>query len=377
VPAEHSPALPAIPISVVRLDSAVELQVLGVLRSGIIAQGPLVRQLEDEFAAMIGVQHVVAVNNGTTALIAALHVMDLYPGDEVITSPFTFVATLNAIIESGATARFADIDASDFNIDPSAVGAVLNDRSRVLLPVHLYGQCADMDRLGAIAAGANLAVVEDAAQAHGARIGEKAAGSWGVGCFSLYATKNLTSGEGGLISTNDESLADRLRILRNQGMRQRYEYEMAGNNYRLTDLQAAVCLPQLAHYDQQVARRQANAQRLNDGLRGLAGVRVPETVPGRHHVWHQYTILVEDGAALTRDGLLEALTDAGIGCGIYYPRTVFEYDCYRDHPQVVVADVPVARDVARRCLALPVHPYLSECDLDRIVTTLTDLLGAR
>lgn len=375
VPAEHCPVLPAIPITTVRLGSAVEDLVLDVLRSGNIAQGPLVKRLEDEFAVLIGVDHVVAVNNGTTALIAALQVADLRPGDEVITSPFTFVATLNAIIESGATARFADIDACDFNIDPATVEPVVSDRTRVLLPVHLYGQCADMDRLGRIATRADLVVVEDAAQAHGARIGDKAAGSWGTGCFSLYATKNLTSGEGGLISTNDASLAARLRVLRNQGMRQRYVYEMAGNNYRMTDLQAAVCLPQLNDYGRQVAIRQANARQLNDGLRDLPGVRVPETLPGRHHVWHQYTILVGDDARLTRDDLLEALTAAGIGCGTYYPRTVFDYDCYREHPQVVVADVPVATDVSRRCLSLPVHPHLSDGDLDRIVTTLTSLLG--
>ena len=375
VPAEHCPVLPAIPITTVSLGSAVEDLVIAVLRSGIIAQGPMVKRLEDEFSALIGVDHVVAVNNGTTALIAALQVADLRPGDEVITSPFTFVATLNAIIESGATARFADVDVRDFNIDPVTVEAIVNDRTKVLLPVHLYGQCADMDGLTAIATRSDLAVVEDAAQAHGARIGGRSAGTWGTGCFSLYATKNLTSGEGGLISTNDAALADRLRVLRNQGMRNRYAYEMAGNNFRMTDLQAAVCLPQLAGYDGQVAIRQANARRLNDGLRGLPGVRVPETMPGRHHVWHQYTILIGDDARLTRDGLLEALTAAGIGCGIYYPRTVFDYDCYRDHPQVVVADAPVASDIAARCLSLPVHPHLSDDDLDRVVTTLTLLLG--
>jgi perosamine synthetase len=366
-----------IPITTVRLGAEVEELVLGVLRSGIIAQGPLVKRLEDEFADLIGVDHVVAVNNGTTALIASLQVLDLQPGDEVITSPFTFVATLNAIIESGATARFVDIDDHDYNIDPGTVGAVVNDRTKVMMPVHLYGQCADMGRLGDLASAAHLAVVEDAAQAHGARIGDKAAGSWGIGCFSLYATKNLTTAEGGLISTNDASLADRLRVLRNQGMRQRYVYEMAGNNYRLTDLAAAVCLPQLTGYSRQVATRQQHARRLNEGLGGLAGVRVPETLPGRHHVWHQYTIMVGDDARLGRDALIEALTKAGIGCGIYYPRAVFDYDCYREHPQVVVAEAPVATDVARRCLSLPVHPYLSAGDLDRIVTTMTTLLGER
>lgn len=370
-------SLPFIPISTVCLGTDVEDLVLAVIRSGIIAQGPMVKRLEDECAALIGVEHVVAVNNGTTALIAALDVLDLQPGDEVITSPFTFVATLNAIIEAGATARFADIDDSDFNIDPQTIDGVCNGRTKVLMPVHLYGQCADMDRLAAVASQRQLTMVEDAAQAHGARLGDRAAGSWGIGCFSLYATKNLTSGEGGLISTDDAGLADRLRVLRNQGMRQRYVYEMAGNNYRMTDLQAALCLPQLAGYDQQVAARQSNARRLSDGLHGLPGIRVPVALPGRHHVWHQYTILVDHDARLGRDDLMEALTAAGIGCGVYYPRPVFDYDCYREHPQVVVTETPVAADVSRRCLSLPVHPHLAEGDLDRIVTTMSTLLGAR
>ena len=161
----------------VHLGDEVEELVLGVLRSGMIAQGPLVQRLEEEFAALIGVEHVVAVNNGTTALIAALDVLDLQPGDEVVTSPFTFVATINAILESGATARFADIDDRDFNIDPTTVAAVVTDRTKVLMPVHLYGQCADMDRLAALADERGLALVEDAAQAHGARIGDRVAGS--------------------------------------------------------------------------------------------------------------------------------------------------------------------------------------------------------
>ena len=168
-------SLPSIPISRVCLGTDVEELVLGVIRSGIIAQGPMVKRLEEEFAALIGVDHVVAVNNGTTALIAALESLDLRPSDEVVTSPFTFVATLNAIIQSGATARFADIDRSDFNIDPDSVGAVINDRSKVLMPVHLYGQCADMDQLGEITSSNDLVMVEDAAQAHGARFGDRSA----------------------------------------------------------------------------------------------------------------------------------------------------------------------------------------------------------
>lgn len=346
-----------------------------VLRSGMIAQGPMVQRLETEFAMITGVDHVVAVNNGTTALIAALAVLDLEPGDEVLTSPFTFVATLNAIIEAGATARFVDIDTSDFNLSAAFLDAAFTDRTKVVMPVHLYGQCADMTSIMPIVERHGAVMVEDAAQAHGARIGDQAAGSWGIGCFSLYATKNLTSAEGGLISTNDAAVADRLRVLRNQGMRQRYVYEMAGNNFRLTDLQAAVCLPQLRTYDDQLAARRHNAATLNAGLGGVRGLTTPAELPGRSHVWHQYTVLVGDDAALTRDELLAELGERGIGSGIYYPKLVFDYDCYRNHPLVKIDDMPVASDVVQRCLSLPVHPYLTESDLARIVDTITDLLG--
>lgn len=369
-------AEPMIPISTVRLGPEVEALVVSVLRSGIIAQGPMVKRLEDEFATLIGADHVVAVNNGTTALIAALAVLDLQPGDEVVTSPFTFVATLNAILAAGATARFADISDTDFNLDPDAAQAALTSQTRVLMPVHLYGQCADMGALAPMATAHDLVMVEDAAQSHAARIGDRSAGTWGIGCFSLYATKNLTTGEGGLISTDDATLADRLRVLRNQGMRQRYQYEMAGNNFRLTDLQAAVCVAQLGGYAEMVAARQRNAAALSAGLADIAGIRTPMVMPGRHHVWHQYTILVDGSGRLDRDGLLEALTASGVGCGIYYPRPVYDYDCYRGHPQVRIAETPVATRVAQQCLSLPVHPYLTNADLDRIVSTVRAHMGA-
>lgn len=365
-----------IPISAVKLGPDVEESVLQVIRSGIVAQGPMVARLEREFAEMIGVEHVVAVNNGTTALIAAVMASGLGPGDEVVTSPFTFVATLNAIIASGATARFADISSADFNIDPTMIPSAVTERTRAVMPVHLYGQCADMPEIAEIARIHGFGIIEDAAQAHGARIGSRAAGSWGVGCFSLYATKNITSAEGGLISTNDDSVADYLRVLRNQGMRERYVYEMAGNNFRLTDLQAAICVPQLSTYDQLVETRQNNANRLSKGLASVPGITPPHALVGRHHVWHQYTIMVDDDARLSRDELIAGLAAAGIGSGIYYPKLVFDYDCYRGHPQVHIGEFPVAERVVRDCLSLPVHPLLSESDLDRIISTISSLMAA-
>jgi len=325
----------------------------------------MVQRLEHAFAEAQGVRHAVAVNNGTTALVAALQMLDLAPGDEVVTSPFTFVATLNAILVAGGTARFADISESDFAVDPARVAEQVGERTRALLPVHLYGQTADMDPLMALAAEHGLHVVEDAAQAHGATYHGRPAGTFGIGAFSFYATKNVTTGEGGMVTTQDDALADRLRVLRNQGMRGAYQYEMVGHNYRMTDLQAAVGLPQIARMHQIGERQRANAARLSEGLAGVPGLRLPAAAPGRGHVWHQYTVLLEEG--VDRDAVVAGLARAGVGSGVYYPRAVFDYECFRDHPGVVVGDVPVARSVAARCLSIPVHQGLTAADLDTVI----------
>lgn len=365
-----------IPITRVQFGAEEERLVLEVLRSGAIAQGPKVKELEDEFGSMFGLPHVVAVNNGTTALVAALQVLDLQPGDEVVTSPFTFVATLNAILEAGATAVFADIGEDDFNVDPSSVASRISDRTRVLMPVHLYGQMADMDPLMEIAGARGLAVVEDAAQAHGAAYRGRYAGSFGIGCFSLYATKNLTTGEGGFVTTNDAGIADSLRVLRNQGMRARYMYEMAGHNYRLTDLQAAVGIPQLQRYARTVETRGRNAARLIEGLADVPGVVVPRELPGRDHVWHQFTLRITPDARVSRDEFVERLGEAGVGSGIYYPRLVTGYDVYRDHPRVVTSETPVAERIAKEAVSIPVHHHLEEAELEQVISAVRSIAGA-
>lgn len=364
-----------IPITVVDVSEAAPL-VDEVLRSGAIAQGPMVKRLEDGFAEIAGVRHAVAVNSGTTALIAALDVLDVKPGDEVVTSPFTFVATLNAILAAGATARFADISADDFCVDPDAVAAEIGPKAKVLMPVHLYGQMADMGKLAPLAEQHGLRVVEDAAQAVGASLDGRAAGSYGVGCFSLYATKNVTTAEGGVITTDDDAIADRLRVLRNQGMRQRYQYEFPGQNYRMTDVHAAIGIPQLARVAELNAARQRNAETLSKGLADVAGLVLPDVQPGRTHVWHQYSVLVTEDAPLTRDELSARLIERGIGNGVYYPKVVFDYDCYRDLPTVVTAEVPVARRIASQVLSLPVHPKLTDSDLSQIIDVIREVLSA-
>lgn len=365
-----------IPISSVSIGTEEEELVLQVLRSGRLAQGPMVERLEDEFRTWADAEHVVAVSNGTVSLVAALEALQLPRGTEVITSPFTFVATVNAILEAGLVARFGDIDPSDFALTPESVEGAISDRTSAVMPVHLYGQAADMTRLMPLAESRGLAVVEDAAQAHGARIEGRRVGSFGVGSFSLYATKNLMSGEGGLITTNDAAVADRLRLIRNQGMRARYQYELAGHNFRMTELQAAVAIPQLSRLEAGTKRRVENAQRLSEGLAGIPGLVLPAVAEGREHVWHQYTVRVTADTGKTREQVADVLTERGVGSGFYYPRPVYDYDCYRNHPGVVIGDHPVAEQVSREVLSLPVHPALSTDDVDAVIAAVRGALDA-
>jgi perosamine synthetase len=367
-------ALSTIPISAVRMGNEEEALVLEVLRSGRLAQGPMVERLESEFARAHGVPHAVAVNNGTTALVAAIEALGLQPGDEIITSPFSFVATLNAILARGATARFADVG-DDFCLDPAAVAALVTPRTRAILAVHLYGLPADMTAMAAVARRHGLAIVEDAAQAHGAGVDGRRVGSFGVGCFSLYATKNVAAGEGGVITTGDALLADRLRLLRNQGMRRPYRYELIGHNYRMTELQAAVALPQLMRLDETTAVRRRNAATLSSAFAEVPGLIVPTAPRPREHVYHQYTIRVTPRARRGRDELASGLARLGITTGVYYPRLMHDYDCYHGHPQVVVDPTPRAELYASEVLSLPVHPALSAADLERIALGVRKVLS--
>jgi perosamine synthetase len=359
-----------IPISSVDIRPEDVQSVVDVLRSGMLAQGPMVRELEMIFAAVTGTTEAVAVSNGTIALVLALEALDLQAGDEVITSPFTFAATVNAVLQAGATVRFADISPADFNIDAKSVEALVNGRTKVLMPVHLYGQAADMKALVPLAAAYALHIVEDAAQAVGSRFHGRACGGFGIGCFSLYGTKNVTSGEGGVITTNDPVKADLMRTLRNQGSKERYVYDMPGHNYRLTDLQAAVGVSQMRRLDEISERRRSNADHLLRALAGCPHIDLPHELEGRYHTWHQFTIVVQPDAPFTREELADRLAHRGVGTGFYYPKTLPSYDCYRTHPRIVLDETPVADALASRVISLPVHPKLSPQDLDDVVAAV-------
>jgi perosamine synthetase len=339
-----------------------------VLESGMIAQGKRVRELEEAWAEFVGVGHTVAMGNGTLALMAIFAGIGLEPGDEVITVSYTFAATANAILSTGATPVFVDIEPDTYLIDAKKIERAITPRTRAICPVHLFGLVADMDMIRAIADRHGLIVVEDACQAHGATFRGRMAGSFGPGAFSLYATKNMTTAEGGFVTTNDEALADWLRLYRNQGMRARYQFEMLGYNFRMTDIAAAIGLAQLAKLPRNTAKRQAIAARYDEAF-GELPIGLPITPDGRSHVFHQYTLDV--GGA--RDAIVTDLREAGIGVDIYYPIPVHRQSYIMERG--LHADLPVTDAAAARTLALPMFPGLTDVEQDQVIEAVRGAVG--
>ncbi len=360
------PGQAPVPLAKVELGAAEEAAVLGVLRSGRLASGAQVAELERRMAEAHGAAHAVAVCNASLGLVAALRAHGVGPGDEVITTALTFAATLGAIVEAGATARFADVT-GDLTLDPSSAASLLTSRTKAILPVHLYGLPAAMEQICELARRHGLAVIEDAAQAHGALLGDQPAGSFGTGVFSFYGTKNVTCGEGAVITCDDGDVAARLRLLRNHGLSGLGEHVLAGTNYRLTDLQAAIAVAQLRRLPQINGRRAHNAARLSAGLAGLPGLLLPVVPAPRTPSWHLYTVRVQAGARLDRDQLSKHLAEAGIESRAYYPRLVHEHPGYARHPLVRRDPTPRASRAAAEVLSLPVHPAVTGAEVDRIV----------
>jgi dTDP-4-amino-4,6-dideoxygalactose transaminase len=335
--------------------------VMAVLDSGQLAAGPVTKRFEETFAREVShTREAVAVVNGTAALHLALLAHGVGPGDEVVTTPFTFQATSNMVLAAGARPVFVDI-CEDGNIDVSQVEAAITPRTKAVLPVHLYGRLCAIAELSDIAARHGVALIEDAAQAHGAELKGRRAGSFGTGCFSFYATKNVMTGEGGMISTDDPALAEKLRVLRSHGQSERYFSTDLGFNYRTTDLAAAIGLPQLARLDQFNERRRHNAAYLSKHLRGV--ILPPEPEESGACVWHQFTVRVPGGA---REALQAWLRERGVDSAVHYPHTLPAQQLYRDLGYDE-AQYPTARKLASEVLSLPVHPGLTQTDLEAIV----------
>lgn len=342
--------------------------VLEVLDSGMIAQGPRVKAFEAAFAEMCNVKHAVATTSGTTALHVALLCHQIGPGDEVITTPFTFIASANSILYTGARPVFVDIDPITYNIDPNLIEAAITPRTKAIMPVHLFGLSANMDVIMEIAGRYNLHVIEDACQAHGASVNGQQVGSFGTGTFSLYPTKNITSAEGGMITTNDDKIAEDARVIRQHGMRRRYYHDELGYNFRMTDVHAAIGLVQLKKLDQFNRARKENARYLTANLQGVITPTIPE---GYEHVFHQYTIRVPDGK---RDALIEYLRDHEIGCGVYYPVPINKQTYYVEHLGYD-QQLPEAECAAEEVLSLPIHPALTHSDLEKIAATVNQFMS--
>ncbi len=337
------------------------------MRSGMIAQGPEVSAFEDEFAEHFGLGRAcVAVNSGTSGLHLGLLSAGVKPGDEVIVPSFTFAATANSVALTGATPVFADIDPRSFCLDPRSVESAITDRTVGIMPVHLYGHPADMSALQDLATAHGLQIFEDAAQAHGASLHGTPVGAFGTfAMFSLYPTKNMTSGEGGMVSVATAEVERLMRLYRNQGMQRQYENEVVGFNNRMTDIHAAIGRVQLTKVGGWTKQRQENAAFLSENLEG---VTTPPVADGAVHVYHQYTVRVMDD----RDGLAAALKDEyAVGSGMFYP-----IPNHRLAPFASPDDLPETEQAARECLSLPVHPSLSAQDLDRIVAAVNTLAKA-
>ena len=362
-----------IPIAKPNFNIEEENAVKEVLKSGILVSGPKTRKFEKEFAEYIGVKHAIAVTNGTVALDIALKSLNIGPGDEVITSAFSFVASGNCVLFQKANPVFADIDPKNFTIDPSDVTEKITVKTKAIIPIHLFGQPAKMSELKEIADDYDIPLVEDSAQAHGAEYkGQKVGGLGDIGCFSFYATKNMTTGEGGMITTNDSKLAEKTRMLINHGQNSKYNHEILGYNYRMTEFCAAIGSIQLSKLDEFNSKRIENATFLSNNIRKFNGLTVPYVMNGVKHVFHQYVIRIEDSYHLNRDIFANLLHDHGIGVSIHYPLPIYKQPLYQklDYMGKLCSNT---EEACKKVLSLPVHPLVSFNDNKYMIEVLKDL----
>lgn len=339
-----------------------------VLASGIIAEGKRVAEFESAFADYIDADHAVAVNSGTAALHTALLAHGIGKGDEVITTSFSFIATANSITYSGAKPVFVDIEPETFNIDTELIEESITRNTKALMPVHLYGHPAEMKTITEIAEDHDLAIIEDACQAHGATYNGNKVGSFGTGAFSFYPTKNMTTGEGGIITTNETEIARKARMIRAHGSQERYLHEMIGYNFRMTDIAASIGLVQLKKVEGYNSARMRNASMLSKKLKDIEGITVPTIREGCKHVFHQYTIRVSN-----RDELVTKLKQNDIGTGIYYPIPIHKQPIYIEKGYKY--GLPVCEKAAKEVISLPVHPGVSEQNIEQIIENV--ILGVK
>ena len=352
--------------------SEIDQAIQRVINNTAFIMGQEVAQFEAAFAEYCGAKYAVGVSSGTGALFLALLAHDIGPGDEVITTPFTFFATGEAISTVGATPVFVDIDPQTYNIDPNLIEKAITDRTKAIMPVHLYGQPADMDAINAIAAKYGLVVIEDAAQAHGSRYKGQRAGVLGdSACFSFYPSKNLGCyGDGGAVVTNDPQIAERVAKLRNHGRLSKYQHDELGYGHRLDGIQAAILGAKLPHLDDWNAKRRDRAARYSEMLAELP-LTTPYTMPETEPVYHCYTICLDEG--IDRDAVVQQLKNSGIGVGVHYPITLHLQPAY-DFLGLPAGSYPVSEKAAREVMSLPIYAELSDAQQDYVVATLKEAL---
>ncbi|MEM3377737.1 MAG: DegT/DnrJ/EryC1/StrS family aminotransferase [Candidatus Bathyarchaeia archaeon] len=366
-----------IPINLPKIGEEEIEAVVRVMRSGMLTHGlgtgPMVTQFENNFAKFAGVKYAVAVNTGTAALHAAVLAAGVQQGDEVILPSFTFVATAEAVVMAGGKPVFADIDPETYNISPAEIEKKITKKTKAIIPVDLYGFSADLKPIREIADAHGLAVIEDAAQAHGGTYNGRPAGVFAdAACWSLYASKNMTTGEGGVITTDNAEMAETLRLLRNHGEKTKYTSLMLGYNYRMSEIQAAIGIVQLEKLPSFVAKRRENAKRLSKLLAKADRLKLPEETDDRRHSWYLYTVRLKDAEEAERNKILEELRKKGIGAEAYYSTPVHLMPYYRE--RFGGCSLPETEKAAKQVFSLPIHPGVTEAQIDYIGETLLNLL---
>lgn len=366
-----------IPINLPKIGEEEIQAVVKVMRSGMLTSslgaGPVVSEFEQKYAEFAGVKHAVAMNTGTAALHSAVAAMGVKKGDEVIVPSFTFVATAEAIVLAGAKPVFTDIDLETYNLSPEAAKKAITKKTKAILPVDLYGYSADMKPLREIATEHGLALVEDAAQAHGTTYNSKPAGKFSdAACWSLYASKNITTGEGGIVTTDKDSTADTLRMIRTHGEKAKYASQMMGNNYRMSEIQAAIGIVQLEKLPAFIAKRRQNALQLTTILKKSSCLQLPSESKNRQHSWYLYTAKLKDGTEAERNKIVDELNKKGIGAVVYYINPVHQMPFYKEN--FGSRKLPNTEKAVKQVFSLPIHPGVIEEQIDFIGKTLLDLL---
>lgn len=347
-------------------------EIKAVLDSGMIACGETVKEFTEGFLQVSHIPYGASCNSGTAALDIALRVLDIKPGDEVILPAFTFIATGNSILYQGAKPVFVDIDPDTYNLDPAEIEKNLTDKTKAILVVHLFGLPANMPEIMEIARKYDLKVIEDCAQSHLADIDCQATGTLGdIGTYSFYPTKNMTTSEGGAVVSINQNLIEKSKIMIDQGQSAKYIHTELGFNYRMTNIAAAIGKVQLKYIAEWTHQRVQNAQKLNELLMDIPWIKTPHVPEGYTHVYHQYVIRLTDDAPMTRDELIEELKKEGIGSAIHYPSVLYDQPFYRD--QGLVGECPVSEKAAGQVLSLPVHPMVSDDNLEQIGKVFSEI----